>query len=592
MSEQERRPPEACDHYAPLLAMLDDLPEQSEPFSAEERAAAREHLAGCARCEADQRAYAQLDGDLRRAFGPAAASPLRTSDLLAAIGATREPAAPARAATLPRPSERNPIRSEVYLGDFDGGFDRMSEQDERDNGAQAPSDNKMATIPSLRPGPRERRMSRQRWAAAFGTTAAVVALIVVVAALFATHARPTAPQTAHGSVTQTAGGGADPQDQIQRFSMLSPTDGWAIAANQLPDASVPQADFYQYDGKQWTFKQKLAGFSFLGVESPSIQMLSPTNGWALDSFGHLARFDGTTWRMTPITVPGSPHITSFLALDMVAPTQGWAAALVGPDPSTSQLAFLRYDGQQWTVDQNAISESDLRLISPEFGDISVTPQGDVWAVGTEEVTQSPNNLALVVFHRENGVWRVASRIDPPSNSLQRIPHGILMTSATTGWIVGETDHLTVTPSSVSLASTDALLLRYDGTTWTPVHVPLTNTSTTDTLTQIEASGPDHIWIAGTTGASTLSPSGVWMHALLLQYDGAQWTQTPLGGNIGGGSTGGSGLSTADVTTIAVAPNGDLWAGGFVVNTQTTGTRSLFWRYSYGAWSTTPLNNGK
>jgi hypothetical protein len=589
MSEQARGPSEACDHYAPLLAMLDDLPELSEAFSAQERAAAREHLAGCSHCQADQRASAQLAHRLRRAFGPAAASPLRTSDLLAAIGATREPALPAPAAT---PSRRNPIRSEVYLGDFDGGFDRMSEQDERGNGAQAPSDGKMATIPSLRPGPRERVVVRQRWTAAFGATAAAVALIVVVAALFATHARPTAPQTAHGSATQTAGGGADTQDQIQRFTMLSPTDGWAIGANQLPDASVPQADFYQYDGKQWTFKQKLAGFSFLGVESPSIQMLSPTNGWALDSLGHLARFDGTTWRMAPIIVPGSPQITSFLALDMVAPTQGWAAAMAGSNPATSQLAFLRYDGQQWIVDQSAISEPDLQAFSPDFGGISVTPQGDVWAVGTEETTLSPSAMVLVIYHRENGVWRVASRIGPASKSLQRIPHGILMTSTTTGWIVGEIDHVTVTPSSVSVDSTEPLLLRYDGTTWTPVHVPLTNTSTTDTLTQIEASGPQNIWITGTTGASTLSPSGVWIHALLLQYDGAQWTQKPLGGSVGSGSTGGSGLSTADVTTIAIAPNGDLWAGGFVVNTQTTGTRSLFWRYSHGAWSTTLLNNGK
>jgi len=167
-----------------------------------------------------------------------------------------------------------------------------------------------------------------------------------------------------------------------------------------------------------------------------------------------------------------------------------------------------------------------------------------------------------------------------------------MTSTTTGWIVGEIDHVTVTPSSVSVDSTEPLLLRYDGTTWTPVHVPLTTTSTTDTLTQIEASGPQNIWITGTTGASTLSPSGVWIHALLLQYDGAHWTQTPLGGSIGDGSIGGAGVTSADVTTIAVAPNGDLWAGGFVVSTQVTGTRSLFWRYSHGAWSTTPLHNGK
>src|SRR6185312_10150861 len=134
-----------------------------------------------------------------------------------------------------RSAERSLIRKVIYFGDFDGGFDRMSEQDERDSGAHAPSGRKMAGIPSLRPGPRERRMSRQRWAVAFGATAAAVALIVVVAVPFATRARPpaTPPRTAHAAATQTASAqalaAAAALGPVVAVSMDSPTDGWAIS---------------------------------------------------------------------------------------------------------------------------------------------------------------------------------------------------------------------------------------------------------------------------------------------------------------------------------------------------------------------------
>ncbi|HEY7851286.1 MAG TPA: hypothetical protein VIC27_14545, partial [Ktedonobacterales bacterium] len=261
MSERERGPRAACDHYAPTLAMLDDLPEASDaadPSVSAARRAARAHLAGCAQCQADQRAYARLDGHLRRAFGPAVAAPMRAADLLASIGATHEPIAPASAATRPT---RATIRSVIYLGDFNGGFDRMSEHHERegDMGDNVTPPRKMAPIPSLRPGPGERAAGRQRWAVGCGATAAAVALVVVVATLFATHARPVATQTAHTAVTQTAGAQSHVSGAslgaVAAVSLDSPTDGWALgqASGQQPGSvQTSIAGFYHYDGSQWT----------------------------------------------------------------------------------------------------------------------------------------------------------------------------------------------------------------------------------------------------------------------------------------------------------------------------------------------------
>ncbi len=87
MSERNGAAHNACERFAPTLAMLD-----TPDLDPAERAAALAHLAGCAHCQADQAAYARMDTALRATFGAQAASPLRTAELLAAIGATHEPA--------------------------------------------------------------------------------------------------------------------------------------------------------------------------------------------------------------------------------------------------------------------------------------------------------------------------------------------------------------------------------------------------------------------------------------------------------------------------------------------------------------------
>jgi hypothetical protein len=492
----------------------------------------------------------------------------------------------------------------IYFGDFDGGFDRMSEQDERDNGAQAPAVRKMAAIPSLRPGPHERRMSRQRWAVAFGATAAAVALIVVVAALFASHARPpAATHTAHAAATQTTGApsattSAADLGAVVAVSMDSPTDGWALgdaSGQQAGSVQTAVAALYHFDGSQWTLKQQVEGFAAFAPQG-SLTMLSASDGWAFA--GNLLHYDGVAWRPATITVAGAEQVAELLAFDMASPAQGWAAAYVN-DAMTgaATLTFLSYNGRQWSVDKSSMAlPADIDTSSLQITHIAAAPGGDPWAVGSASVKQptAPNNdqgnpgaQVGLIFHQVNGVWRLATQVSLPEGAISMLPNDILMTSPTSGWIVGQMGKNATMIGGGKTTITQPLLLRYNGAGWTSVPTPPDVTTNDDMLQQIVASGPDNLWVNVQTTGATIGPNGVSVSAVLLHYDGKSWSEiTP--------TLAVNSVNTATVSSIGLTSDGQLWAVGetMAVHNQQALVAPLFCLYAKGAWSVvTPTISG-
>ncbi|HET9111138.1 MAG TPA: hypothetical protein VFN78_09965, partial [Ktedonobacterales bacterium] len=588
MSEQQRRSRVVCERYASALALLDDA--STDPDA---REAALDHLAACPWCQADRAVDARLDRTLRRAFGACATSPLRTSDLLVAIGATSEPAAMPRWATDARGET---IRSVVYLGDFDdvGGFSRMSEQDERvsddelrgqsardDGGSVATSARRMAAIPSLHP--ERRRIGRQAMTLGFGATAVAVALIVVAVTLFGSRGHLAPARTAHASATQTAsaqrtiGASFGP---IVAISMDASNDGWALgdATSRQAGPVDPVAALYHYDGSNWRLAQVVKGFSVYAEEPASLKMLSTTDGWAFsDAPGSLLHYDGTSWR--PVTI--APNGARVLALDMESPTDGWAAAQGGDN---MPLNFLHYDGRQWTLDADVATPPGLDTNQLVISGISSSGGGDVWAVGYDAV-QEPAQFSGVapsvglIFHRVGGVWQLASRLNAPTAAAANIfPRGILMLSPTSGWIAGDSSQTTTTTevggSSVTMAATHALLLHYNGAHWTPVSVPLSTPSGSDQLSQIVATAPDSVWVMATSNAQTILPNGVAFSGDVLHYDGTAWSEVRP-------SVTPTGVTSVMLTALSSGGDGTLWAIGMTSLPHSEG--GFFCRYVGGVW---------
>ena len=506
----------------------------------------------------------------------------------------------------------SPIRSVVDLGAFEGGFDRMSESDEANtaNDATTPSalatkpatPRKMAAIPSLRPAPRGRPSSRAL-AIGFSALAAVVILVVVAATLFASQSHapaksgPTAAQHASATATAQAKLAANAPGPIAAISMLSPTDGWAIgdATPQQQSGIVQaQAALYHYDGRQWTLKQRVDGYAAGLGSTTSLRMFSPTDGWAFGDGNSVLRYDGTTWRMESISLAGGAQINNLFASDIVSPTEGWAVAYFSPSSGGVAIGFLRFDGSQWTVEQTGIKlPSDFDPQSLNITHLAALPGGDVWAIGnanvnvtasaataTANVGNNPKSRGFLI-HRAHGVWTVDEAVSLPANAVSSQLNDIAMTSATSGWVVGQ---VTVNMQSIAggpqLAVQQPLLLRYDGARWTPVQTPKDVRDESDSLVSVTASGPENVWVVvGVTGYH-INPNGQSVSAILLHFDGANWTE------VDGIFPGITYTDNAQLSSIVLGPDGTLWFMGATlkVKNQQGFSSPLITSYHDGAWS--------
>lgn len=585
MSEQRNTRRILCERFASLLAALDPS-DTNFATNTPEMAEARAHLVGCPYCQANQRDYAALDGAVRAAFGPATVAPFRTADLLMAVGATSEPQS-RRAG--------DPIRSVRYLKDFDDteGHTTMHDTDERANNDTAPATTRTPPL-SVRL-PRGASLRRQALTLGFSATAAAVILIVVAVSLFGAHWRPNVAHSrlAHTMATQTTSLPATAGAGIAAISMDSPIDGWALGDATLDPTVTPTnvgVAFYHYDGHVWRFAQRIGGLVIYQNSAARIHMFSPTDGWAyIPSSTAPLHYDGNAWKPAPITLTSAEQLSQLVGFDMVSPTEGWAAAyLMGGSAGPGAIEFLHYDGKKWTVEEIPFAPSDIDLRSTVISGFSSAP-GVVWAVGwATRPNQSGDNPPVgLLFKRYNdsGIWNYYQQGNSGTGIPSTALHDVVMTSPSSGWMVGETVHTAQQSNGMTTDTASPLLLRYDfaatGPRWQPVPVHVDGPGIFKTLLRIEAIGERNIWIAGSSGSTTRYSSTSEISSLLLHYDGATWTSvTPIldtGPNM-----------TATITTLALAPNGDLWVAGQIVSVTNTYTRGpiqpFFWRYHDGVWS--------
>ncbi|MGH2501085.1 MAG: hypothetical protein ACRDID_01080, partial [Ktedonobacterales bacterium] len=469
----------------------------------------------------------------------------------------------------------------------------------RDAGTSA-TPRKAAAIPSLR-GP-ETRLGWSRGALSFGAAATALIVIVVAATLFSLRGRPSGGVgSGHANATTTAlaqlGGvnGSVTGGAVMGVSMDSPTDGWAVgqpgsgSANPTPaggNTPTTEAVFYHFNGSVWVQAARVATFQSVTGDGIYLKMLSPSDGWAYDGDNHLLRYDGSAWRAATISLPGATSVY-IQSIAMTSPSLGWAAVNVNAGPTNSGLIrFARYDGAGWTLEPitNLPTNADTSQLT--IMGISVTPQGDAWAVGAASpISPIPSASGIgLVFHRVNGQWVTQAPLNTPQDTAALNPHGIYMSSPTSGWIVGDVNQNQTSTEGTTLV-THALLLHYDGQRWTRVDAPLNTVTQFDSLTQIAGVGPDNIWVSGRGNAGEILPTGGEMSALLLHFDGQSWSQVwpdALATGATGGYVSNSGI---DVTA-----DGALWAVGIVQNSQST-SWPAFWRYSGGAWSAQPVTSG-
>ncbi|WP_436759071.1 hypothetical protein [Streptosporangium sp. V21-05] len=138
-------------------------------------------------------------------------------------------------------------------------------------------------------------------------------------------------------------------------------------------------------------------------------------------------------------------------------------------------------------------------------------EGHVWAVGTSETTTP------LVWHGTAGSWENLETPPVPGGRLNRV----WQVSPSEVWAVGQVSAAPATGPG-SEAGPDAgaggegarpLVMRWDGTRWTRVEVPVSRGS----LHGVTASGPGDLWISGVDADHT-------GQVLILHFDGTTWSR--------------------------------------------------------------------
>ncbi|HET8907432.1 MAG TPA: hypothetical protein VFN11_10765, partial [Ktedonobacterales bacterium] len=243
MNTHEPAPTRLCARMELLLPVLDD-----GDLDASSRAATLEHLRTCAYCQREHGRYLELDQALRDRFGLVSARPRATEEIMQHIN------------------------------------DRTQQLDS----ATYTSPNQPAH-PAPIPPHRAVRSSRP-WPSSLGAVAVVVLLLGLAAMLFSGRL---------GLGIGGRGGPARPsfagtQGVIADVSMVSPTEGWALAqvTKMANGSAVSDAvTFYHYHTGVWaptmvSLSSSAAGLLVTGGPggfNGSISMDSATDGWAVVS---------------------------------------------------------------------------------------------------------------------------------------------------------------------------------------------------------------------------------------------------------------------------------------------------------------------
>lgn len=279
----------------------------------------------------------------------------------------------------------------------------------------------------------------------------------------------------------------------------------------------------------------------------AVSAVSPANAWAVGlvkqsgfKSGHplIVRWNGTGWA----TVASPAGLTGALrAISADSASDVWAVG----DDSHGHAISVRFAGTSWvTVPLPALSGfaslQGVRAFSPT----------NVWAVGA----QVPNSLSTqsktLVLHWNGSAWsRVPSPSpDPNSNAL----HAIDGVATNNLWAVGQKAQDETTTGVPP--GTRTLIVRWNGTSWSPVSSP--NTGDQDTLNGVAAIAPSSVAAVGTD--ENTSGSIPIDRTLALGWNGTSWAgvATP---NVGSTDNLLQGASRIPGTATA-------WAVGFHLTT--------------------------
>jgi len=208
----------------------------------------------------------------------------------------------------------------------------------------------------------------------------------------------------------------------------------------------------------------------------------------------------------------------------LGPANAWA---VGSDGQTALVEH--WNGAAWTrVAVPDPSNGQGSFLSA----VAATPSGEVWAVGGFD-NPAPQPRSLYALHYDGTTWHLVTMAQTGDPSATDYPTAaqIAAISANDVWVVG---------SNGNSSSQTTLTEHWNGSAWNIVPSPFdqvqsTSGSTTyGNLLTVTARGSNDVWAGGSTSTSTNGASSATTHALLIHWDGTSWTQDTSAPTTGSG----------------------------------------------------------
>lgn len=539
----------ACGQFASLVPLLDD---PNSDLTAAEVTATRNHLRGCPACQARQAQYASLDQALRAHYGVASVTRRPTEDIMRHI------------------------------------------HERTDETADPPMPHTPSTTTQTLAG---------RFLRGIGAVACIAALIAVTFALFSSrvHVGPGG-KTYSGPPAYTFAGTTG---SIASISMLSPTEGWALAQTlKTPKGARPakEVTLYHYlDGKWFPVYVPISeDFSTTGPNgnggpggfNGTISMDSPTDGWAdVHNFNRVAvllHYTGGTWH--EVLNPGA-YVGGIQALSPHSVwAMGWPKNETIPCPGAVNpgtacmppgVSLLRFDDTSWRPQSFPASIGIGSGGSILF--YHMTSDSSGWAlaqIGTEP--SSGNGTTYAILLDNGSTWSVLSTYT--IGELTNLT-SFSMASDTEGWALGQRIVADASGSTTNVPAKQVLYHFVNGH-WSEVSLPISG-STFTTLQQITMLSSSNGWIVGSAQSAYpgATVADFQAHTVLFHYTNGAWQQ----------------VQTPDVNApvdavqgLAFTADGNGWAAGYsadVPASQTVQTDDIpdsaapmLWTYRNGAWS--------
>jgi hypothetical protein len=291
----------------------------------------------------------------------------------------------------------------------------------------------------------------------------------------------------------------------------SPSNAWAVGSY---DGSEQKNLFLHWDGHHWN---KVPGPSENDGSLYGVAVTSPSNAWAVGTYQSpslslrtlVLHWNGRKWARVASPNPSSTA-SDLYAVSAVSGDDAWAVGKALLSNSTYQPLILRWHGHRWAT----VPGPRVDTLGTQLSGVAAVAASDVWAVGQYD---NPGNFNNPLIFRGNGTAWARIKAPGASTNVEEL-NAVAGTSPTAAWAVG------IGPcvgGSINCPS-HTLILRWTNGAWKAVRsVSIDDQQDQNVLTGVAAISASDAWAVGSYYPAA---EGAPVHALLLRWNGTTWTK--------------------------------------------------------------------